>query len=304
MQFFSLEGLDGVALTPRDGTEATPSNGPPPPRQTNAVKVATFNIQVFGEAKLSSPRVVEILTKIVRQYDVIAIQEIRAKSQNVLPQFVEALNADGRHYDYVIGPRLGRSVSKEQYAFVYDTETIETDRSQLYTINDPEDLLHREPLVGWFRTRSASPEEAFTFSLVNIHTDPERAEEECDWMKDVFFKVRDDGRMEDDVILLGDFNLDARRMNKLSRIGSMNAAVIGLPTNTRGTQQYDNILFTADATKEFTGRSGVDNFLRQFNLSLAEALEVSDHLPVWAEFNVYEGGQPGRVASAGVQAQR
>lgn len=305
MQFFSVEGLDGVALTPRDETTATPSSGPPPARATNAIRIATFNIQVFGEAKMSSPRVVEVLTKIIQQYDVIAIQEIRAKNQNILPDFVDKLNAEGRRYDYVIGPRLGRSVSKEQYAFIFDTETIETDRTQLYTVNDPDDLLHREPLVGWFRTRSASPAEAFTFSLVNIHTDPDVAEQECDLLKDIFFLVRNDGREEDDVILLGDFNLDARRMNALSRIGGMNAAVIGLPTNTRGTEQYDNILFTSDATKEFSGRSGVDNFLRNYNLSLAEALEVSDHFPVWAEFNVYEGGQPGRVAvmNAGGQSR-
>jgi len=24
---------------------------------------------------------------------------------------------------------------------------------------------------------------------------------------------------------------------------------------------------------------------------------VSDHMPVWAEFSAYEGGQPGRIAS-------
>ena len=28
-----------------------------------------------------------------------------------------------------------------------------------------------------------------------------------------------------------------------------------------------------------------------------EALEVSDHLPVWAEFTIYEGGQAGRIAT-------
>jgi hypothetical protein len=35
----------------------------------------------------------------------------------------------------------------------------------------------------------------------------------------------------------------------------------------------------------------------QFNLTVDEALEVSDHMPVWAEFNLHEGGQGGRVAT-------
>jgi hypothetical protein len=26
---------------------------------------------------------------------------------------------------------------------------------------------------------------------------------------------------------------------------------------------------------------------------MAEAMEVSEHLPIWAEFSVYEGGQAG-----------
>ena len=29
--------------------------------------------------------------------------------------------------------------------------------------------------------------------------------------------------------------------------------------------------------------------MRQYNLSLQEALEISDHLPVWAEFSIFEG---------------
>ena len=33
---------------------------------------------------------------------------------------------------------------------------LEIDRRSLYTVNDPDDLLHREPLVGWFRCRAGA----------------------------------------------------------------------------------------------------------------------------------------------------
>jgi hypothetical protein len=69
------------------------------------------------------------------------------------------------------------------------------------------------------------------------------------------------------------------------------------PTNTIGTKQYDNILFQETATVEYTGRGGVYDFLRAYNLTEKQALEVSDHLPVWAEFSVYENGRPGRLAA-------
>jgi deoxyribonuclease-1-like protein len=136
-----------------------------------------------------------------------------------------------------------------------------------------------------------------TFSLVTVHTDPDEADLELDVLDDVFFKVRDDGRNEDDVILLGDFNASEANLRELGRIAGLVKVVTGqTPTNTRRSAQYDNILFHSAATTEFTGRGGVYDFLRDFNLTLDQAERVSDHLPVWAEFSVYEGGRPGAVA--------
>jgi deoxyribonuclease-1-like protein len=65
---------------------------------------------------------------------------------------------------------------------------------------------------------------------------------------------------------------------------------------------YDNIVFDQRATVECTGRSGVLDLMAEFGLTEQQALEVSDHCPVWAEFNVYEGykgapvtGRPGEL---------
>ncbi len=269
---------------------------PPVTRSSDSIRVATFNIQVFGTTKSSKAHVMDVLARIVRQFDVVAVQEIRTKDQSLLPQFVDIVNSTGRHYDYAVGPRLGRSVSKEQYAFIFDRASVELDRQQLYTVEDPDDLLHREPYVGWFRVRGPSEQKAFTFTLVNIHTDPDETDTELNWLDDVFRSVRDDGRGEDDVILLGDLNVDDRHLDELGQLPGATWVISGTPTNTRGTAQYDNIIFHAGATAEFNGRGGVLDFLREFNLSIEEALEVSDHLPVWAEFSIYEGGTPGEVA--------
>src|SRR4029079_10519724 len=271
----------------------------PPPRGNNTIRVATFNIQVFGESKLNEDEAMQAIVAIVRNFDLVAIQEVRSVSQDIMPQLIEMLNADGHQYDYAIGPRLGRTASKEQYAFVSDTQTIEIDRYQLYTVDDPDDLLHREPLVGWFRSRGPSPEQAFTFSLATIHTDPDETNQELDVLDDVFFKVREDPRRgEDDVLMLGDFNAKATAMRQLGQIKGLVKVVNGeTRTNTLHNAQYDNILFHETATTEFTGRGGVFDFLRQYNLTLEQAERVSDHLPVWAEFSVFEGGN-GRALAA------
>lgn len=274
-----------------------------PPRRPPAgetIRVATFNLRMFGEAKLRDAQAMEIIVAILRQFDLIAVQEVRAAQQDVLPRLIERLNADGQYqYDYALGPRLGRTSSKEQYAFVFDTATIEIDRYQLYTVDDPDDLLHREPLVGWFRARAAPPEQAFTFSLVNVHTDPDEVQRELDVLDDAFFQVRDDPRRgEDDVLMVGDFNARADQLRQLGQIRGLLKVVSGqTPTNVRHTAQYDNILLDAAATTEFTGRGGVFDFLRAYNLTLEQALAVSDHLPVWAEFSIYEGGRPTPLAA-------
>jgi deoxyribonuclease-1-like protein len=269
----------------------------PPVSPDDAIKIASFNIEVFGQKKISDPGVVDILVNVCRHFDIIAIQEVRSDQQNILPLFVQQLNADGSHYNFVIGPRLGRTVSKEQYAFIFDTDSIEVDRNQLYTLDDQDDLLHREPLVGLFRVRGLSPAQAFTFKLVNIHTDPDEVAKELDVLDDTFYAIRDnDGIVEDDVILLGDLNADDRHLGELGRIPNLGHVIAGHPTNTRGDHQYDNIVFDSRATVEFTGKAGVFDFMREYNLSQKEAELVSDHLPIWAEFSVFEGGRPPEVA--------
>jgi endonuclease/exonuclease/phosphatase family metal-dependent hydrolase len=298
-QKYQINGLEDLTLVPRDGTTAGYDRGTPLPaveRKAGTIRIASFNIQVFGEKKLSNPRVRSLLVEIIRQFDVVAIQEIRSK-QDILPQFVDVINSGGRHYDFVIGPRLGRTSSKEQYAFIFDTASIEIDRSSLYTVADPDDRLHREPLVGWFRVRGPPPERAFTFSLVNIHTDPDETDRELDALADVFRAVRDDGRGEDDVILLGDLNVDDSHLGLLGQLPHVHWAISGVATNTRGSKLYDNIVFSRAATTEYTGRWGVLDIIRQFNLTVDEALEVSDHLPIWGEYELTEGGQGGRIAT-------
>ncbi len=152
----------------------------PPVKPTDTIRIATFNLHVFGEKKVNDRQAMEYLVQICRHFDIIAVQEIRAQHQNVLPLFVQALNEDGSHYEYVIGPRLGRSSSKEQYAYIFDAVSVEVDRNKVYTLQDDDDLLHREPLVATFRVRGPKPEEAFTFNLVNIHVDPDEIDRELD----------------------------------------------------------------------------------------------------------------------------
>jgi deoxyribonuclease-1-like protein len=273
----------------------------PLPQQAGpTIRIATYNIQVFGDEKTKKPYVMQTLALVIRKFHVVAIQEIRTKDSYFLDSFLrDYVNADGKHfYDYIIGPRLGRSNSKEQYAFIYDTTAVEVNRQSIYTVNDPQDLMHREPLVALFRARGPAPYEAFTFILVDVHTDPDETKEELDALADVYHAVRQASGGEDDIIILGDLNVDDQHLGRLGKIPGVRPIVTRVFTNTRQNKLYDNIVVHQASTAEFTGRWAVFDVRQLTNppLTLDQALMLSDHLPVWAEFSAYESAAPGRVA--------
>jgi hypothetical protein len=280
---------------------AAPVAAPTPMQGGPAIRIASFNIQVFGDKKASQPEIMWTLAAIIQNFHVVAIQEIRTQDDYFIDNFLRTyVNANGRTYDKVVGPRLGRSSSTEQYAFLYDTAAIQVNRSSIYTVNDPDDLLHREPLVAMFRTRGPPPDGAFTFVLVNMHTDPEETDTELDALAQVYQAVRRASGGEDDIILLGDLNVDDQHLGELGRLDGIRPLIRGVYTNTRQNALYDNIVLHQQSTAEFSGRAGIYNYLPLYQLppqqALEKALKVSDHLPVWAEFSTYEATTPGRVA--------
>jgi endonuclease/exonuclease/phosphatase family metal-dependent hydrolase len=262
-----------------------------PGKPTDSVMIASFNIQVFGESKLAKPQVVDVLTKVVRQFDIVAVQEVRAKSDSVVPTFVSKINADGSRYQFVIGPRLGRTVSKEQYTFIYDSNRIELDPSSVGTLPNPGDKFHRPPLRARFRVRTNPPEAGFSFWLVDIHTDPDEVPQEVDALADAFVSMRSFRPDEDDVIVLGDLNAGPPQFGRIKQIPGIGWAVSGVTTNTRRSKTYDNLIFDRTVTTEYTGRWGVLDLQDTFHIPLDKALEVSDHNPVWAAFSPWEARQ-------------
>jgi len=267
---------------------------PHPPAQSPnlrapTLKIASFNLQHFGHHKAENPFVAETVIRVIRQFDVIALQEICTQQQDLIAIVVDRVNQAGGRYDYLIGPRVGTRENLEQFAFIFNTQTIETDRDQLYSVEDPDNLILRDPLVGWFRAKQSDARKAFTFTLVNIHSDPERADAEVRLLPELVQSIRRDGRDEDDVILVGDFGADTLSMAYLRQQG-FTVTLSETPTLVSGSKTPDNLVLTSKATDEYIGRAGTLDFLRKSNLSIDQALQVSDHLPVWAEFSIVEGG--------------
>ena len=301
---YDIEGLDHLGVKPRAdaesrGTSADPGADPDQsPFQSggSTIRIATFNPGPLDHNKLSRRHVLGHLVEVIRQFDVVALQDIRARNQGVLVRFVEEINSQGREYDFAVSPGVGRDPTERYDAFLFDRQTIQIDRRTVYMADVTIGRLPHESLVASFRARGPDPTEAFTFTLINVHTDPDHTAATLDLLDDVFRAVQDDGRHEDDVILLGNLGANDRKLGQLGQLANITWAISGTPTTMRGALE-DNILFDRRATVEFTGRSDVMDLMRQFELSVREVLEISSHQPVWAQFSIYEGGQSGHVAA-------
>jgi deoxyribonuclease-1-like protein len=289
----SSEG-EYFSLRPRAPAEPPPGGDAPPAASADRVtiRVASFNVQPLGTRKAGQPQVFHRLAEIVLCFDVIALQGLRTADDTLLPRLVDEVNATGRQYAYLAGPRLPKETGQEQYAVLFDRASVEIDRAASYTIQDPDNLLYREPLVVWLRVRGPPEDEAFTFKLVSFHAHPGRVAEELDALVGAYRAVRGDGSGEDDVLLVGTFYDDLAQHAVPERLGDVVRVVTDAPTTSRGTQIWDNIVLGRRSTTEFTGRGGVLDLMREFDLSLEEAQKLAEHQPVWAEFRLRESPVP------------
>ncbi|MBT8507936.1 hypothetical protein AZH53_05870 [Methanomicrobiaceae archaeon CYW5] len=253
----------------------------------DGLKVGAFNVQVFGTTKAAKEEVMDVLGDVIRSYDIIAIQEIRDSTGTALPALLEEVNSDGSAYAYVASDRLGRTVSKEQYAYFYDTQTcwlIGTPQ----TYPEPEgDVFHREPYAAYFSSR----EGAFTAVLITVHTDPDEAEEEIDALAEVVPWAMEAFGGEEDVIVMGDFNADGVYFDEETYPSLRASGYTWLITNDMDTTTgptdctYDRIVITDSLLLDgYTGSKGVDRFDLTYGLDAGLTSAVSDHYPVYAVF--------------------
>jgi deoxyribonuclease-1-like protein len=280
------------------GGAAAVDSANPPANIRPTFRLASFDLGQFDDAKQATHRVSDVLNHLFPQFDLIAVQGIRGKNQGVLVRLVEQINAaSGRSFNFATCPTQQRDAVDHYNAFLFDRARLEVDRTTVHFVEDRLGRFRVKPLVGAFRARGPNPAEAFTFTLINVEVDPDNVAAELDLLAEVYRAVRDDGRNEDDIILLGDLESDDMHLGRLGNLLGVVPLLSNLPTTVRGTELLDNILLDRRATSEFTGRVEVVDMIREFELTKPDATEISEHLPIWAEFSVYEGGQPGHAAA-------
>lgn len=267
-------------------------------KSNETIRIATFNIQIFGKKKSSNAHVMAVIAKVVSQFDVVAIQEVRGGDSTPVRLLVDLLRASGAPYAATVSEPIGRTSQTESYAYIWDDSRMRLVPQSAYLVQDSSDRMHREPMVASFESRIGAQggRRPFRFTLINAHTSPSEVAasaigNEMNVLDDVFVRVRQyDYEMtgEEDCILLGDLNVDTVGLRELGQIPGVESIAGDTKTNTRRTKTYDHILVDRRLTREYTGRFGVVDFQRDFGLTEEQALMVSDHHPLWAEFSAFE----------------
>lgn len=283
----------------------------------DTLKIASFNIQIFGKTKSAKPEVMDTIVSIISNYDFIAIQEVKDKSGITIPRLLNALNLSGNgNYKTLLSERTGKQSddesSQEQYLYVYDSTKIiaydsltinysfiNTDKSlNLSTgvYNDKLDHFQREPYIAYFSTLDSS----FKFSILNIHTRPEAAFEEVDALLGIGVEMNNfyryitasTGSLDSDshgflknIIMLGDYNADCSYVSdsELDILKAKYPSLHWLIPEDIETNISPNSKCTYDrmvVTKDMIGHlTGKFGVDRSFTTK-----EVSDHYPIWYQF--------------------
>lgn len=260
-----------------------------PVRAPANLRIASWALDGFGPTKLANPLARQNLARVIRGFDIVALQQIASIERDLVSRLVDSINEGDGRYDYVLGTSTGPDDRPEQLAFIFDATRVRVDRQQTYTIQDPENKISFDPLVAWFRAAEPPPNQAWTFSLVNVRIDLARAPSEVALLGEMMEAIRKDGRGEDDVVLAGLFQADDAYLIPTLGGEKVRAAVSSRPTDIFGKYQTSNILVDLNTTSEYVARGGVLDYLRQYSLNVSQAEAVSSQLPVYAEFSVIEG---------------
>ena len=247
-------------------------------------KLLSWNIENFGKSK--SKETINYIANTLREYDIIAIQEVVAGYGGALTvaKLADELNRKGAKWDYVISdPTSSNSAYKtERYAFIWKTNKVKKIGrawlEQKYHLK-----IDREPYFCTFEYENKQ------FTVVNFHAITKKRQPETEIK---YFKFLPDEYPNLNLIFAGDFNCPQSHsvFNPLKKMG-YKSILIGQKTSLKKecknekclASEFDNMYF--NFLKVNPIRSGIILFYKNFN-SLKEARTVSDHIPIWFEFSL------------------
>lgn len=261
-------------------------------QSSQTITVASFNTLHLG---WNNQKDLIRFAHTVALFDIVALQEVM--NEDTLKRVISLLESETKTpWAYIISSeKIGRTSYKEFYAVVYRTDRIEFVQGSAGIWKDDGDKFEREPFFATFRSGN------FDFTLLVMHSKFDGKKEvmrkEAASLADVFVSIQESDPNEQDIILLGDFNLAPsdtgwQQMRLIPTATHLLSDTVKTTIGTSGSlaNSYDNIWIQMKYTRwEYSGTAQAQHeVFRLFESSPNPVLDVrkyiSDHLPIYAVF--------------------
>merc|ERR1711976_1093858 len=254
----------------------------------DTLNAMSFNVQIFGQTKMSKTDVVSVLLKIFDRQDVSLMMEIRDSAGTAFPEFVKQLNEYSEfNYNFTVGARKGQSSSKEQYGFIWRTDKVEF--VQLYEYPDNNNTFQRPPSIVQFKSKATNRD----FIYIPIHTQPDNTVAEMNGLVNVYdnsvshFKTNN-------AIIAGDMNAGCSYVCK-SCWKNVNLltdqrffwTVSSYANTTVASSQcpYDRVVLAGEQMTKQVRNAHVFRYDLVWDVPYSLVKDVSDHYPI--EFEIF-----------------
>ncbi|TYB73996.1 endonuclease/exonuclease/phosphatase family protein [Bizionia myxarmorum] len=261
-------------------------NGDLKANSSENLKLISWNNRHLGRTK--SAETLYDIASILRDYDIVAIQEVVAKDPagaQAVAKIADELNRMGSKWDYQISnPTKSPSVyMSERYAFLWKTAKVNI-VGRAYLDAHLEELCYREPFVATFKLKGKSD----PFYVVNYHSRKFNDNPHEEIIHFIDFPERLNSNR---ILIAGDFNLNEKHavwkpFYKKGFKSALENERTTLKTICKHgdyrSHAIDNIYFTSDIEK--LQAKPIDFVGNCENLEVAR--KISDHLPVLLEFKL------------------
>src|SRR6266498_5260719 len=161
------------------------------------ITICSWNLENFGKSKNDST--INFIANTVKDYDVIAIQEVVAGDggAQAVARLSDALNRKGFKWDYTISePTVSSSYKTERYAFIWKTSRL-TIIGKAWLEKKYNLEIDREPFFATFKTNGK------LFTIVTFHAITKTKQPETEIK---YFKFLPAEYPNNNLIFCGDFN--------------------------------------------------------------------------------------------------
>nr|WP_297307551.1 endonuclease/exonuclease/phosphatase family protein [uncultured Flavobacterium sp.] len=246
------------------------------------VTLVSWNLKNFGKSKTNEQ--IAYMANILCDYDIVVIQEVvtgLAGAQKVA-QLADELNRKGNKWDYVVSdPTKSTGQRSERYAYLWKAKNIKL-KGRPFLDKKFEQQIEREPYMATFEYKNKE------FTVASFHAVPKSSKPETE-IKYLKFFPKEYANL---FFFVGDFNLSQSHsvFNPLKDLG-FNPLFKNQKTSLKQecingeclANPLDHIFYKNEKVKVLN--QGVLLFYKDFH-NLKEARKLSDHIPVYIEFNL------------------